>query len=72
MRRNYPRRTHRDPEEYYDHIYRAMPEDPGVSRIIDHPRKMVIHNLCANPYTAVPEEIFIERTCFDEETEEVF
>lgn len=72
MRRNYPKRVNRDPEEHYDHIYRAIPGSPETSRTIDHPRKLVIHNLCANQYTAMPEEIFFERTCFDEEMEEVF
>ena len=72
MCRNYPRRTRRDPEEYYDHIYRAIPGSPFVSRIIDHPRKLVTHNLCADPYAAIPEEIYLERTCFDEGTEEIF
>lgn len=58
-----------DPAEHYDHIYRAIPEKPETSRIIDHPRKLVIINLCANPYTAVPEAIDRERTCYDEEDE---
>lgn len=68
----YPRKNHRDPEEYYDHIYRPMPDEPTISRIIDHPRKLVIHNSCANPYIAVPEEIDRERTCYDYDEEEVF
>ena len=63
----YPRRNYRDPEECYDHIYRAMPEKPAVSRIIDHPRKLVTHNSCANPYIAVPEVIDRERTCYEDD-----
>ncbi len=69
MRRNYPKRVRRDPEEHYDHVYRDIPEEPYVSRIIDHPRKLVIHNLCADPYIAVPDEIFTDRTCYDDEPE---
>lgn len=71
MRRNYPRNTRRDPGEHYDHIYRAMSNQPSVSMIIDHPRKLVIHNVCADPYSAEPEEIFRARTCYDDELEEV-
>lgn len=71
MRRNYPRNTHRDPEEYYDHIYRDMPGEPFTSRIIDHPRKLVIHNVCAHPYASSPRTISWTRTCFDDELEEV-
>lgn len=67
MREDFPRRTHRDPEEYYDHICRDIPEKPEISRFIDHPRKLVIHNLCANPYIAMPEENFRERTCYEDE-----
>lgn len=67
MRRNYPNRVHRDPEEHYDRIYDALPDRPNVSRIIDHPRKLVTINLCANPYTALPEEVFWARTCYADE-----
>lgn len=67
MRRNYPRRTHRDPAENYDVVYDTIPERQDVSRIINHPRKLITINLCANPYTAEPEEIFISRTCFDDD-----
>ena len=62
-----PRKNYRDPEEYYDHIYEDMPDRADVSKVIDHPRKLVIHNLCANPWTAMPEEIFYERTCYEDE-----
>lgn len=62
-----PRRNYRDPEENYDHVYRAIPGEANVSRFINHPRKLVIHNTCANPWTAEVEEIFYERTCFDDE-----
>lgn len=72
MRRNYPRRSHRDPIANYDVVYDALPGQPNVSRIIDHPRKLITINLTANPWTAEPEEIFYEPTCFDEEMEEVF
>lgn len=71
MRRNYPKRIHRAPEEHYDVVYDNFPDRQHVSRIIDHPRKLITINLCANPYTAEPEEIFISRTCYDEELEEV-
>lgn len=60
MRKNYPRTVRRDPEEYYDHVYECLPEYPNVSRFILHPRKLVMHNLCANPYTANSMEIFRE------------
>ena len=67
MRRNYPRRTHRDPAENYDVVYDAIPERQNVSRIVDHPRKLITINLCANLWMAEVEEIFYERTCFDDE-----
>lgn len=62
-----PRKNYRDPEEHYDHIYDDMPDRADVSKVIDHPRKLVIHNLCANPWTAMTEEIFYERTCYEDE-----
>lgn len=67
MRRNYPKRVHRDPAECYDVIYDTMPDRQHISRIINHPRKLIIINLCANPWTAAPEEIFRERTCYEDE-----
>lgn len=67
----YPRRNYRDPEEHYDHVYETIPERQEICKIINHPRKLVTINLCANPYTAQVEEIFRERTCYDEELEEV-
>lgn len=67
MRKNRTPRVRRDPEEHYDHIYEDMPDCPLVSRIIDHPRKLVIHNLCANPWMATVEEINWERTCYEDE-----
>lgn len=70
MRRNYPRNSRRDPEEYYDHIYRYMPHKPHVSRIINHPRKLVIHNRCADPYCSEPEVIHRARTCFDDDSDD--
>ena len=69
MRKNYPKRVHRDPEEHYDVVYDTIPERRETSRIIDHPRKLITINLCANPWTAEPEEIFYERTCYEDEVE---
>ena len=66
---NAPRRFYRDPAECYDVVYDAMPDRPEVSRIIDHPRKLITINLMANAWTAMPEEIFRDRTCYDEEDE---
>lgn len=70
MRRNYPRNTRRNPEECYDHIYRAMPGRPHVNRIIHHPRKLVIHNLCADLHCSAPEEVFWARTCYDDDSDD--
>lgn len=70
MRRNYPRRTHRDPAENYDVIYDNLPERQNVSCIINHPRKLITINLCANPYIAMPEEVFWERTRYEDELED--
>lgn len=64
MRRNYPKRSHRDPMEHYDVVYDTMPDRQHISRIIDHPSKLITINLCANPWTAEPKEIFRERTCY--------
>lgn len=66
MRRNYPRGSRRDPAENYDVVYEAMPDRPEVSRIIDHPRKLVIINLMADGWMATPLEISRERTCYDD------
>lgn len=63
----FPRRIHRDPEEYYDVEYDTIPEMQDVSKIINHPRKLITINLCANPYAAHVEEIFYERTCYEDE-----
>lgn len=62
MRRNYPRNSRRDPAENYDVIYDTMPDRPDVSRIIDHPRKLITVNLCADPYRAAPQEVYHEPT----------
>lgn len=67
-----PRRNYRDPKEYYDVTYDAFPELPDVSEIINHPRKLVIVNLCANPYTAQVQEIRYERTCYEDEVEKTY
>lgn len=58
MRRNHPKRTERRNTERYEHIYRSMPDRPNVSLIIDHERKLVIHNQCANLFVAIPVEAF--------------
>lgn len=60
MRRNYPKRVQRNPEEYYDHIYEAMPDEPHISRIIDHPRKLVTINLCADMWDSAPVEKYTD------------
>lgn len=62
-----PRRNYRDPEECYDVVYDTIPERQEISKIINHPRKLVTINLCANPYTAQVEEVFHERTCYEDE-----
>ena len=66
---NAPRRFYRDPEECYDIIYDALPDRPEVSRIVDHPRKLITINLMADAWASAPEEIFRDRTCYDEEDE---
>lgn len=70
MREDTPRRTRRDPEEYYDVVYDTMPDRQHISRIIDHPRKLITVNLCADPWTAEVEETFTERTCYSDELED--
>lgn len=67
-----PHRTRRDIEESYDVTYAVMPDIPHISRIIDHPRKLIIINLCADPWNAQPEEIYREPTCFDDDDEEYY
>lgn len=69
MRRNYPRRAHRDPAECYDVVYDNLPDRQNISRIIDHPRKLITINLCANPYMAEAVEIFREHTCYEDDFE---
>ena len=69
MRRNYPKRTCRDPEEHYDKVYDSMPDRPEVSRIINHPRKLITINLAANPYLAEAVEVFREHTCYEDDLE---
>ena len=64
-----PRRNYRDPEENYDIVYDSMPDRPEVSRIINHPRKLVTVNLAANPYLAEAVEVFRERTCYEDDLE---
>ena len=60
MRKNYPRAAQRNPEEYYDHIYANYPDQQDVSQIVDHRRKLVTINCCANPYIARPLDISYE------------
>ena len=60
MRRNYPKRVQRNPEEYYDHVYEPMPDEPHISRIIDHPRKLVIINPCADIWDSAPVEKYTD------------
>ena len=67
---NAPRRFYRDPAECYDVVYDVLPDRQEVSRIIDHPRKLITINLCANPYIAMPEEVFWERTSYEDELED--
>ena len=52
MRKNYPRGTYRDPEEHYDLVYDFYPDQQEVSRIIDHRRKLVTINNCADYHFA--------------------
>lgn len=46
----------------YDVIYDFLPDQPHVSRIINHPRKLIIINRSADPYYSRPREIPHERT----------
>ena len=64
-----PRRNYLDPEENYDVVYDVMPDRPEVSRIINHPRKLITVNLSANPYMAEAVEVFRERTCYEDDLE---
>lgn len=52
MRKNYPRAAQRNPEEFYDHVYASYPDQPDISRIIDHRRKLVTINNCADYHFA--------------------
>ena len=66
----YPRKCNRDPEEYYDVVYDTVPERQDIYKIINHPRKLITVNLCANPYDSRIEEVFEERSCFKDYTSE--
>lgn len=57
MRHNYSVRRS-SLEEYYDVEYDFMPDHPHIERVIDHPRKLVTINRCADPYYAQPVEVF--------------
>ena len=57
MRRNYTVRRS-NLEEYYDVEYDFMPNYPQIERVIDHPRKLVTINRCADPRYAQPVEVF--------------
>ena len=56
MRRNFTVRKSNIPA-YYDRVYDFMPEQPLVSRIIDHRRKLVTINRSADPCRAEAVEI---------------
>ena len=60
MRRNHKTRPS-SLVENYDVIYDFLPDLPHVSRIIDHPRKLVTVNRCADPFCSKPREIPHER-----------
>lgn len=70
MHKNYSHRARRPIEELYDVVYDAMPDRRDVSRIIDHPRKLVTINLCAYPWAAEVVEIAHGRTCYDDHGDE--
>ena len=57
MRRNYTVRKS-NLAEYYDVEYDFLPDHPLISRIIDHPRKLITINRCADPYYAQPVDVF--------------
>lgn len=57
MRRNFTIRKSSLPE-YYDTVYDYLPDMPHVSKIINHPRKLITINRSADPYYAHPMEVF--------------
>lgn len=57
MRRNYTIRKS-SLTEYYDVEYDFMPNHPNISRVIDHPRKLITINRCADLHYAEPYEVF--------------
>ena len=56
MRHNYSIRKS-NIVDYFDTEYDFLPDQPYTSKIIDHPRKLVTVNLCADPYHSEPVEI---------------
>ena len=46
----------------YDVIYRFIPKHPEISYIINHPRKLIVMNRCADPYNSRPKVVPYERT----------
>ena len=59
MRHNYTIRKS-NLAEYYDVEYELIPDQPFTSKIINHPRKLITVNLCADPYRAAPQEVYHE------------
>ena len=57
MRRNFTIRKS-SMVEYYDTVYDHIPDRPELRKIIDHTRKLVTINRCADPYYAQPVEVF--------------
>lgn len=57
MRHNYTVRRS-NLVDYYDTEYIFLADQPFVSRIIDHPRKLVLINRCADSRRAEPVELF--------------
>jgi len=70
MRHNYPPRTIRNIEDRYDKIYECHPEAPQVRQINNHPRKLIIINIAADPLYSIVEDIWEEKTCFSPEEED--
>lgn len=57
MRHNYTVRRS-NLAEYYDVVYDYLPDMPNVSKVINHPRKLVTINRSADPYYSRPVEVF--------------
>lgn len=61
MRRNFTIRKSTLPE-YYDTVYDYLPDMPHVSKVTNHPRKLITINRSADPYYSHPMEVFHEPT----------